>query len=76
MFKDTTSKSNLLVFIFFLIMLTIAITFSGCDNSEPNQIIIRSKIDVDSVSSNGTNLYDSVYFNNLKYIDTLKTNIN
>ena len=42
LFKDTTSKSNLFVIIFFVIMSIIAFSFSGCDDkSQP--IIIKGK---------------------------------
>lgn len=75
-FKDTTTQSNLLVFVFFLVMTVVAIIFSGCDNNETNKIIIKNKDVIDSTSGNGENLYDSVYFNNLKYIDSLKTKVN
>ena len=72
MFKSTTAKSNLLVFVFFLVMTIVAIIFSGCDNSEPTKIIIKSKNTTNSTSNDGANLYDSVYFNNAKYIDSIK----
>lgn len=75
-FKDTITQSNLLVFVFFLVMTVVAIIFSGCDNNETNKIIIKNKDVIDSTSGNGENLYDSVYFNNLKYIDSLKTKVN
>lgn len=42
LFKDTASKSNLFVIIFFVIMSIIAFSVSGCDDkSQP--IIIKSK---------------------------------
>ena len=76
LFNNPTAKSNFLVFLFFLVLSIIAFTLSGCDNSEPTKIIIKSKNTTNSTSNDGANLYDSVYFNNLKYIDTLKTKAN
>jgi len=72
LFKNPIVKSNFLVFVFFLVLTIIAVTFSGCDNSEPTKIIIKSKNITDTSSNDGANLYDSVYFNNAKYIDSIK----
>lgn len=40
LFKNTTSKSNFLVFIFFLVLTIISIVLSGC-NDDAKPIIIR-----------------------------------
>ena len=101
MFNSTTAKSNFLVFIFFLVLTIIAVTFSGCgDDKKP--IIIRDIKTMDSTDMFGPVLpgekdefdfsqdegvsdslvygewepgmfvTDSVYLNNILYIDSIK----
>lgn len=100
-FDNTTFKSNLFVFIFFLVLTIIAVTFSGCGD-EKKPIVIKDTKTMDStdmfgpvlpgekdefdfsqddgVSDSlvygdwepGEFLPDSVYFNNIQYIDSIK----
>lgn len=52
MFNSTTAKSNFLVFIFFLVLTIVAVTFSGCgDDKKP--IIIRNTKTIDSTDMFG-----------------------
>ena len=101
MFNSTTAKSNFLVFIFFLVLTIIAVTFSGCgDDKKP--IVIRNTKTTDSTDMFGPVLpgekdefdfsqddgvsdslvygewepgmfvTDSIYLNNISYIDSIK----
>lgn len=55
LFDSTTSKSNFLVFIFFLVLTVIAVTFSSC-NDDVKPIIIRDSTSFDSTSLFGPSL--------------------
>ena len=81
LFDSTTAKSNFLVFIFFLVLTVIAVTFSSC-NDDVKPIIVRDSAFFDSTSlfnphlpdESKTNhfLPDSVYLKNIQYIDSMK----
>lgn len=73
MFKSTTTKSNLLVFIFFLVLTTLAVMFSGCDD-EPKDIIVIGRV-ADTTNVENKFVSDSIYMKNIQYIDSIKKNI-
>ena len=83
MFKSTTAKSNLLVFLFFLIMTIVAFMFSGCGDDKPPIIVRDNGFDFSQDEGVSDSLVynewepdgfvsDSVFFNNQLYIDSLK----